>query len=191
MSEASERKVSKLLQQGLERYGTGDVPRAFLIWGEVLELDPGNSEALDYMRDADRRTRPRGGSAASGSPSVFADARRLLQSDDEEAALELLTDAPTTGSLEDEAMIELIRARLFRRYLDELGDLSQVPRIVENEEDNLKSRNLPSNVGFLLSMIDGLTPLCDLVSVSGMDRFEVLQSVSRMHRAGIVTWETS
>ena len=185
----NEEKVSSLLQQGLELYGTGDVARAFLLWSEVLELDPGNEEAIDYMRDADRRAKPRGGSTGFGASSIIEEARRILRAQDEEAALELLTSAPTVGSLEGEAMIELLRASLFRRYRSELGDLSQVPRIVEGAADDLKSRNLPPTAGFLLSMIDGMTPLVDLVSVSGMDRFEALRAVCRMHAAGIVEWE--
>jgi hypothetical protein len=191
MSEASEKKVSGLLQQGLELYGTGDVARAFLLWGEALELDPGNEEALDYMRDADRRAKPRGGNAEIGAPSIVEDARRLLRSEDGEAALELLMSAPSTGSLENEGMIELLRARLFQQFRVELGDLTQVPRVAALEKDDLKSRNLPSSVGFLLSMIDGMTPLGDLVSVSGMDRFEALRSLCRMHRAGIIMWDAS
>lgn len=191
MSEASEKKVSGLLQQGLELYGTGDVARAFLLWGEALELDPGNEEALDYMRDADRRAKPRGGNPEIGTPSIIEDARRLLRSEDGEAALELLMSAPSTGSLENEGMIELLRARLFQQYRVELGDLSQVPRVVALDNNDLKSRNLPSSVGFLLSMIDGMTPLGDLVSVSGMDRFEALRSLCRMHRAGIIMWDAS
>jgi len=191
MTEASEQKVSSLLQQGLELYGTGDIARAFLLWSEALILDPGNEEALDYMRDADRRAKPRGGTVEIGTPSILEDARRLMRSEDEEAALELLINAPAAGGLENEAMIELLRARLFQRYRAELGDLKQVPRVVASEKDDLRSRNLPSNVGFLLSMIDGVTPICDLVSVSGMDRFEALRSIYRMYQAGIVTWEAS
>ncbi len=191
MSEATERKVANLVQQGLERYGTGEVARAFLLWGEALALDPENEEALDYMRDADRRAKPRGGNSETGATSLVADARRLLRSEDEEAALELLVNAPSTGSLECEAMVELLRARLFQRYRLELGDLSQVPRVVDGKEGDLQSRNLPASVGFLLSMIDGHTPIRDLVSVSGMDRFEALRSIYRMHQAGIVTWEAS
>ena len=59
MDEAKQKKVAGLLQHGLELYGTGEVAKAFLVWNEVLQLDPGNEEALDYMRDADRRARPR------------------------------------------------------------------------------------------------------------------------------------
>jgi hypothetical protein len=88
-------------------------------------------------------------------------------------------------------MTELLRASLFRRYRQELGDLSQVPRILSGDAGDLLSRNLPPSAGFLLSMIDGVTPLCDLISVSGMDRFEALRAVYRMHQAGIVAWDAT
>ena len=187
MSEVNEAKIAKLLQEGLELYGAGEIGRAFMLWNEVLELDPGNEEALDYMRDADRRSRPRVGESGDGTPSIVEDARRLVHAQDEEAALELLQSAPAGGSIESEAMIELLRARLFRRYQAELGDLTQVPRVA-GEGGDLQARNLPPSAGFLLSMVDGMTPLSDLMSVSGMDRFEALRSIHRMHEAGLVEW---
>ena len=85
-------------------------------------------------------------------------------------------------------MVELLRARLFRRYGSELGDLSRIPRVV-GEGGDLQGRNLPPSAGFLLSMVDGVTPLSDLMSVSGMDRFEALRSIHRMHEAGILDWD--
>ncbi|MEM9176184.1 MAG: hypothetical protein AAGC67_13230 [Myxococcota bacterium] len=187
MTQANEEKVATLLQQGLESYGTGDVARAFMLWNEVLELDPGNEEALDYMRDADRRSKPRGDSA-DGVVAIVEDARRLAHTENEEAALELLTSMATGGPIEGEAMIELLRARLFRHYQLQLGDLSQIPR-VSGEGGDLQARNLPTSAGFLLSMVDGVTPLVDLMSVSGMDRFEALRSIHRMHQAGILEWD--
>lgn len=188
MTDANEKKVSSLLQQGLELYGTGEVAEAFLLWNEVLEIDPGNEEALDYIRDADRRSKPRGERSAAAGVSFVEDARRLLRGADEEAALELLVSAPAGGCLESEAMIELLRARLYRRYRSELGDLAQRPRMV-GEGGDLRGRNLPTSAGFLLSMVDGMTTVADLVSVSGMDRFEALRSIYRMHEAGILEWD--
>ncbi len=190
MMQANEAKVAKLLQEGLELYGAGEVGRAFGLWSEALELDPGNEEALDYMRDADRRSRPRGGESGAGPPSIVEDARRLVHAHDEEAALELLQSAPAGGSIESEAMIELLRARLFQRYQASLGDLDVVPQMV-GDGASLAGRNLPPSAGFLLSMIDGMTPLGDLVSVSGMDRFEALRSIHRMNEAGIVEWQAA
>jgi len=188
MSESDAQKIASLLQQGLEFYGTGDVGRAFMAWGEVLELEPGNEEALDYMRDADRRAKPRGGNADLGQPTLVETARRLLQSGDAESAYELMSSAPTERTLEHEAMTELLRASLYGGYRAELGDLSQVPTVVSGKGTDVSGRNLPPNVGFLLSMIDGATSLADLISVSGMDRFESLRAISRMHAAGFITW---
>lgn len=180
----SAEQVSKLLQKGLEHYGAGDVARAFLVWGEVLELDPGNAEALDYMRDADRRTRPR---ASDGPPQpLLDDARRMLHAGQAEEALELLSSAPGNRGLEAESMIELLRAHLFDHYRRTLGDLAAVPRVKGASAAELQSRNLPPSAGFLLSMVDGMTPLADLISVSGMDRFEALRSICRMREAGIL-----
>jgi hypothetical protein len=188
MSDASQVKISQMLQEGLEAYGAGDFPRAFLAWGEVLELDPGNEEALDYLRDADRRAKPRGGVLDGGSRTLVDDARTLLRAEGPEASLELLMSAGSAASLECDAMIELLRASMFSRYRKELGDLSQIPRLIEGAETELRNRNLPASAGFLLSMIDGETPLSDLVSVSGMDRFEAMRALRRMFGAGILEW---
>jgi hypothetical protein len=189
MANSKEMQVSGLLQQGLEFYGTGDVARAFLLWREALELDPGNEEALDYMRDADRRSKPRGGVETSSSGSVLNDVRRLLHDENAEAAYELMTSVGTGGDFESEAMVELLRATLYTAYRNELGGLSQVPRIVGETAESLRSRNLPPSAGFLLSMVDGMTPLSDLISLSGMDRFEALRSVCRMREAQILEWD--
>ncbi|MBJ21656.1 MAG: hypothetical protein GY910_11185 [bacterium] len=188
MTEANVHKVASLLQQGLELYGTGDIARAFLLWNEALEIDPGNEEALDYMRDADRRSKPRGQSHEAGEASIVEAARRLLRAEGGEAAHELLTNAPAGGSLEAEAMTELLRAHLFRLYHADLRSLTQIPRLV-GEVGDLQDRNLPPSAGFLLSMVDGVTALADLISVSGMDRFETLRSIYRMHEAGILEWD--
>jgi len=189
MAQANEGNVAKLLQRGLELYGTGEIPRAFMLWNEALELDPGNEEALDYIRDADRRSRPRANHGDTPSASIVWDARRLAQGGEEEAALELLVSAPNSVTLQCESMIELLRARIFRKYQSVLGDLEQIPRVKEDAVD-LLGQNLPPSAGFLLSMVDGLTSLSDLVTVSGMDRFEALRSLHCMSEAGILEWGT-
>jgi hypothetical protein len=38
-------------------------------------------------------------------------------------------------------------------------------------------------------MVDGVTPLSDLLSLSGMDRFEAMRSVCGMRDAGILEWD--
>ena len=188
MNDSTEASISSLLQQGLELYGTGDIARAFLIWNEVLDLDPENEEALDYIKDADRRAKRRAGVEDIDRSSLIDETRRLMRAENPEAALELLASAGVQGEFESEAMVELLRATLFEHYQAELGELSRVPRLADDAQNDLHSRKLPSSAGFLLSMIDGKTPLGDLVSVSGVDRFDAMRSLHRMLEAGILEW---
>ncbi len=188
MDQSKETKIASMLASGLEFYGAGDFARAFLTWNEVLELDPGNEEALDYLRDADRRAKPRDSSIELGQRSLIDDARGVVRSEGAEAAFELLMSAGLESHLECQAMIELLRANLFAGYQSELGDASRVPCLVNGADGDLCGRNLPPSAAFLLSMIDGQTPLDDLMSVSGMDRFDAMRSISRMFGAGILEW---
>ncbi|MBW1885084.1 MAG: hypothetical protein JRJ58_16245 [Deltaproteobacteria bacterium] len=188
MNGSTQAKVSSLLQQGLELYGKDDIASAFLIWNEVLELDPGNEEALDYIRDADRRAKPRSGAVGVDRSPLMDETRRLMRAENVEAALELLMSAGAQREFESEAMVELLRAMLFERYQAELGDLSKVPRLAAAAQNDLCSYNLSPSAGFLISMIDGTTPLGDLVSVSGVDRFDAMRSLHGMLEAGILEW---
>ena len=188
MNDSRVENLTSLLQQGLELYGTGDVARAFLLWNEVLKLDPGNEEALDYIKDAERRGKSRGGVEAADRPFLIDEARRLMRAENVESALELLMSAGVQGDFEAEAMVELLRATLFEHYQSELGDLSRVPCLADDAQNDMRSRNLPPSAGFLLSMIDGKTPLGDLVSVAGVDRFDAMRSLHRMLEAGILEW---
>lgn len=188
MSESSEAKIAGMLQEGLEFYGAGDFSRAFLTWKEVLELDPDNEEALDYLRDADRRSKPREGAVEGARQSPLDEARRLLRSEGAESALEILISTRTNGRLDCEALVELLRASLFAQYQEELGDLSRIPRLAGGPDQEFRDRNLPASAGFLLSMIDGETRLGDLISVSAMDPFDTMRSLSRLFKAGILEW---
>lgn len=191
MADEEQDRVSRLLQEGLECYGTGDVGRAFLLWGEVLELDPGNAEALDYMRDADRRSKPRDGASRKGASVVVEAARRRMRAGDGEGALEILSRDPSSAGLAQEAMLDLVRSALYQGYREAVGDPDRVPVVDAEGQAGLDGRDLPPRVGFFLSMVDGQTSLRDLVSASGMDRFEALRSVHHLLRAGVLDWRTS
>jgi len=41
--------IDRLIEEGLSRYGAGDLDTALLIWEEVLKLDPDNAQATSYV----------------------------------------------------------------------------------------------------------------------------------------------
>jgi hypothetical protein len=200
MSESREQKIERLLREGLDLYGVDEISQAMIAWRQVLELEPGNQAARDYMDSADRRKNrdmatgptsqdPIAAAApmAGAEAALLQQARGLLRAGDSSAALDLLQSASGTGlaSLEFEAMLDVARSRLVRAYCERMGDLSRTPSVVDGGASSIKF-NLPSNAGFLLSMVDGMTSIEDLISLSGMDAFDALHTMNHLMEAGLV-----
>jgi hypothetical protein len=187
MSESREEQIKRLLAEGLDLYGVDEVSAAFVAWKKVLELDPENAQALDYISAADRRRFPREPENATGQASPLEEARRMIGEGQRAEALALLQNVsgPAAAGLELHALTELLRGVLHREHRERVGDLSQVP-VLLSDASALTKFNLPTNAGFLISMFDGATSLEDVISVSGMDAFEALQTLTGLLEAGIV-----
>lgn len=190
MAESREERVKRLLSEGLDLYGLGETSAAIVTWEKVLELDPSNTEALDYIRTADRRKHPRPPKKENMAGAVAAllqEAQALMRQEEFGAALDLLRSAsgPGFGGIEFEATMDLTRGRLYGSYAQEIGDLARVP-FVQSSATSLTQYNLPPDAGFMLSMVDGTTSIADLISLSGMDTFDALHTLSSLMQAGIV-----
>ncbi len=190
--------IEQLLAQGLDYYGDDDVANAILTWERVLEIDPENAEANDYIKTADRRSTPRPKKKKKPSPSasgpetgVMAQVRDLLREDRISAAYEMISACAPDGGVADlawEATVDLARSRRYAELRGRFGSLSTVPRLKASDAD-LRGYNLPPNAGFLVSMVDGMTSLADLISVSGMDAFDVLHTLEGLFNADLVELE--
>ncbi|MCP4039710.1 MAG: hypothetical protein GY733_22390, partial [bacterium] len=194
MEDRSE-EIAALLQEGLDAYGEDEVGRAIDAWRKVLAIDPDQTEALEFIQTADRRSVPREehvptSRADRAQDDVVAEARRRISLGEFEQALDLLTSGSEGRpfSLELEATIELVRSALFMQYRLSIGDLGSIPVLVSDASEITKF-NLPSNAGFLLSLLDGTTDLESLVTVSGMDTFEALRTTKNLIDVGIVTMQ--
>ena len=55
MTTCNQEEIERLLRDGLDRYGVGEVSEAIETWEQVFALDANNEQALDYIRNADRR----------------------------------------------------------------------------------------------------------------------------------------
>ena len=182
--------VEDLLRKGLDHYGVGEVAQAILVWEEVLTLDGDNEQARDYIDNADRRkkrTSPEGDAPAGSFHGLVSQGQSLVAENDLAGALQLFARAEDAdfAALELGATVDLVRSRLLREYRDEIGGRDAVPVLSANVEA-LKQINLPADAGFMLSLVDGATSLEDLVSLSGMDKFEAIRILRQLSAAGVL-----
>jgi len=196
MDEAKREEIEQLLAQGLDYYGEDDVANAILTWERVLAIDADNVEAQDYIKTADRRSKPRpkrnsGAPGAAHVRLVLEDVRRMLADGRVREAYETLAGGERREGKLDlawESTLDLARSRRYAEVRSRLGSLADIPHLAASDAD-LRNFNLPPNAGFLLSMIDGATPMADLISVSGMDAFDVLHTLEGLMTAGLVKVE--
>jgi tetratricopeptide (TPR) repeat protein len=80
---------------------------------------------------------------------------------------------------------ELIRKRLMEGWGNEIGDQGRTLAL-KLELGELLQRDLQPDEGFLVSQIDGVLTIENLISLSTLDRFRTLQIVARLLREGIV-----
>ena len=176
MAESPRERTARLLAEGLELFGQDRVEQAVACWREVLALDPTHREARDYLESA-------GVTVAGGDERAHV-ARGLALA---EQALVLLASATqrTPHDLEAQAAFDLLRAHLYAKDCARIGSTSGRPRLKVDPEQLLRF-DLPPEAGFLLSMLDGHTRIEELLTVSGLDAFEVLHLLVRLQTAGIV-----
>lgn len=177
--------VARLVQQGLDHYGTGEVRHAVQCWREALELDPGHADAREYL-EAALEDLPEG-EAPGRAPDPLEEAQNLLQEGREEEALERLEAAAAADPerLDLHGYIDLARSRLLKRYRERFAVECGVPELLLSAHEVMRF-DLPSEAGFLLSLVDGTTPVKDLVSLSGMDEFRALRLLARLVDQGIL-----
>jgi tetratricopeptide (TPR) repeat protein len=181
MAESSAERAARLLMEGLELFGQDRVDQAIACWREVLAIHPQHREARDYLESAGASL------AAPDERANVARALALAEQGDGDGALALLRAAigRAPRDLEAQAGFDLVRAHLFAAYRARAGSGSARPRLKVGA-DQLMRFDLPPEAGFLISMLDGRTRIEELMTVAGLDPFEVLHLLARLEKAGIV-----
>jgi len=184
MSEGVEARIARLLAEGLELFGEDRPEQAAIRWREVLSLDPDHQEARDYLESA--------GFAPSGEERAAVEAARVAAhralesaaSGEARAALPVLREAAgrAPDDLGVQAAHELVRAHLYVEHRDTCRGR---PRVRVAPEELLRF-DLPPDAGFVLSLVDGHTDVDDLVTVSGMDPFDVLHVLRHLEDIGVL-----
>jgi hypothetical protein len=182
---ASAAEIRRLMARGLDLYGLGQVSDATECWRRVLALDPTHAEARDFLQTA--AGEGEGAAPPAGNAVLVEDAAALLRRGELVEGLDLLETVAgrEPGRLDVQAFLELARAALLRVYRQNVGSGARVPR-VRIPADQVMKYNLPPSAGFLLSLIDGHTTIDELLTLSGMDPFDVLRGLSNLLAAGIV-----
>ena len=179
MAESPAERTARLLAEGLELFGLDRVDEAVARWREVLALDPGHGEARDYLESAGYRAE------SETDLGRVAEALALAARGEAEAALAALEDVTrrTPADLEAQAALDLLRARLHVQYRQRLAAGCPRPRLAPEQWLGF---DLPPEAGFLLSMLDGRTRVEELMTVAGLDPFEVLRWLTRLEQEGLV-----
>jgi tetratricopeptide (TPR) repeat protein len=197
--------IEMLLEAGLKAYGNNETDTAFRLWTQVLEIQPENAQARDFLTAAGMELPPPPpaqlaqivdlGQARQQRESE-ADARAVLRAKVEqlvrerrlEDALNLLDQArprfPEDPSIS--RSIRILRDRLVVDYGRLLGRLDDIPRLTLSREEILKQHLSPEEIA-LLKMIDGIASLGDIVRGSHLGRFEAYRAFLLFRERGWLT----
>jgi len=172
--------IKKYFDEGLVLYGVGKFEEAVKIWREILKLDPGNSQAVDYIQSA--------GFSPEQTDNPIEEARRLLDQKQPEEAYGIASNILRKDPSDTEAkiLLEVIEKSMAELYKNIFSDTKKIPSL-EVDFSELLNYPLEKNDGFLLSLIDGKTSVQDIIDVSGMQEFDVLRIVSKLQRLEIIS----
>jgi len=190
--------ANKFLEEGLNLYGLGKFTEAIEKWKRVLEIDPDNSAARDYIESAGGDVTSVPQPAETPQPPPFADtstaesflreAKEFAQSGKYEAALELLEKSleADPDNMETHSFYEMVRGKQLKNYIKEAGQPERIPILLKRTEELMRF-NLTKEAGFILSLIDGHVTLDDIVSLSGMDKFSTYSNIVKLKRLGVIS----
>ncbi len=185
--------IEKLLEDGLTLYGYGKTDDAIILWRKVLEIDPDNQKAIDYIQSAGYTGEQK---AAEVHRVTTKDAefininyiRDLLKSRRFELAyefLEHLVEKDYSSNRQIMAYISLVKAQLIKIYNEELYNFKKVPKLNIKEQDIVKY-NLDKSDGYIISMIDGYSSMEEIMqTISTVDRFELMKRFYKLTKLGI------
>ncbi|MEZ4369354.1 MAG: hypothetical protein R3B07_00955 [Polyangiaceae bacterium] len=192
--------ADRLVEEGLELYGRGEVDAAIAAWQRAVSLDPGHETALEYLdaagfhpvpsdsgaqvidinvaRKVLTPPPPRRDSVPPVAPPRHTDTQaleRLLAGKRYEDALALLLEERTRRP-DDPTLsrgIRLLKDRLLLNFLRRVGDLDQVPV-------RLTPRVPLDAASPVFELVDGIASLEDIIAAVPLGRFEALKAVCEL-----------
>ncbi len=81
---------------------------------------------------------------------------------------------------------EVCRAKLKAIYIGRLGSLDKIP-VLAVQRTNLRGLSLDHRSGFLLSMIDGMSSIEEIIDIAAMPPLEALRTLYNLVTQQIIT----
>jgi tetratricopeptide (TPR) repeat protein len=183
-------RIAALLQQGLDHYGRNEFDEAVNCWQQVVELDPNQPDARDYLETAGVPCAPEPRAeldfAETSGPAVATpELEKFLRERRYEDALKVLYSARAANP-KDQALsrsIRLLRERIAVDYASRLVNLDRVPVRGERISGTL----LSSEERQVLSLVDGISSYGDIVAASPMGRLNTLRMLCGFLDSGLLT----
>jgi len=199
-----DKKVQDLLEQGLYHYGLGQTSVAVDLWRQVIELDPNNEVAREYLSiELGADWEEKGGEggkrldkdkleSVSGMVSKQSLAERAyspefglgqehLRNKDAEQGFKVFSRLADleSGNLVYQSYLELSKVSLIKDFINRVGSLSRMPILVVRLSA-LTDLKLTEEEGFILSLINGETSFEDIVSLAPVAPFITFSTLKKL-----------
>jgi hypothetical protein len=153
-------------------------PTGLRLRASAADLDE-PSFAVDHGVDED--------DAPGSFDQRVADMRALLAANNFSSALVVAESVLVSDPAHAVAQhcIEACRAALSDKYLSSLGGRGVIPRVAMGPEE-IRWLSLDHRSGFLLSFVDGMTPIDDVLDVSSMPELDALRILFELRTQGVI-----
>ncbi len=182
--------ILRIFESGLDQFAQGDFVAAQQTWKKVLESDPDNELALDYIRSIEEEVPFEDKKVIS--KGLLDEAIRLLGKNQPEPAYELLQMIVQDNPDDEKAQkfLDTTKGLLLKDYLSELGDTGAVVQLKKKMEEIMRI-NLTKESAYIISLIDGNSSIDELLMLSSIDRFLFMRNLTLLLRNGIIRLNNS
>lgn len=180
-------KILHIFEAGLDSFAQGDFVHAQKLWKEILELDPANELAMDYIHSIEEEVPFEDKKIMY--KELLDEAIRLIGKNQCEPAYELLQMVIQNDPQNEKAQkfLDTTKGLLLKDYLIEIGDTSYIVNLKKSLQDIMKL-NLTKESAYILSMVDGNLTIEELFTLTGLDRFIFMRNIAMLLRNDIVTF---
>lgn len=203
-----QRKIQKLLEQGLYHYGLGESEIAIDVWKQALELDPECEVCREYLSielgpDWEEKIGLKSGKTepAVAKASRMDEPEKPLRDEFKLAQQHLKTGKPELahslfmsltasdpGNSLYHSYLELSKVAFFKKLVNQAGGLLKVPELNLGGR-KIRELNLNEEEGFILSLINGEMTLENILSLAPLPPFGTVFILEKFLRSNLIRFK--